>query len=188
MGSSETQTRCSRDMQRSDLHVRTRLLIRRFGVRIPGGPPRKPADITASEPRREADLPNRHQSPDLGAGLARTIASSVAASPRQCSNNTLRSVRLSKWRSTSAATIASSRGPAIGMNSGMRSIGDAIQTTANTSQSLAQRGTPGSRCRPRKSTTKLGISVASSRACDRRPMRSTQGPRPTTPQPRCQSR
>jgi hypothetical protein len=69
----------------------------------------------------------------------------------------------------SAATIASSRGPATGMNSGIRSIGDAIQTIANPSQSLALRGTLGSRNRPRKSTSRLGISLASSRACDRRP-------------------
>jgi hypothetical protein len=38
-GSTVTQTRGSEAMQRSDLHLQTRLLIRRFGVRIPGGPP-----------------------------------------------------------------------------------------------------------------------------------------------------
>jgi hypothetical protein len=42
MGSTETQMRSSEDRQRSDQHVRTRLLIRRFGVRIPGGPPATP--------------------------------------------------------------------------------------------------------------------------------------------------
>jgi len=63
------------------------------------------------------------------------------------------------------------QGPAIGMNSGIRSIGDAIHTTASPSQSLALRGTLGSRKRPRKSTSRLGISVASSRACARRPRR-----------------
>jgi hypothetical protein len=34
----ETQTRCSEAVQLPDLHRRTRPLIRRFGVRVPGGP------------------------------------------------------------------------------------------------------------------------------------------------------
>ena len=33
-----TRARCSEDSQPSDMHLRTRLLIRRFGVRVPGGP------------------------------------------------------------------------------------------------------------------------------------------------------
>jgi hypothetical protein len=38
------QTASSDDIQRSDQHSSTRLLIRRFGVRIPGGPPSLRAD------------------------------------------------------------------------------------------------------------------------------------------------
>jgi len=42
LGSQETQTAAQKDAQRSDLNLRTRLLILRFGVRIPGGPPANP--------------------------------------------------------------------------------------------------------------------------------------------------
>jgi hypothetical protein len=38
MGIKETQTHSSEPMQCSDLQLHTGLLIRRFGVRIPGGP------------------------------------------------------------------------------------------------------------------------------------------------------
>jgi len=41
-GSAEKQTCCSYGSRSSDLHSRTRLLIRRFRVRVPGGPPPKP--------------------------------------------------------------------------------------------------------------------------------------------------
>lgn len=39
MGTTETQTRSSEDHERYHLRVLGRLLIRRFGVRVPGGPP-----------------------------------------------------------------------------------------------------------------------------------------------------
>ena len=39
MGSSETQTCSSGYLRPSDLHLETKLLIRRFRVRVPGGPP-----------------------------------------------------------------------------------------------------------------------------------------------------
>src|SRR6266545_7214164 len=42
MGIVETQTACSRAPQGPDLYLRTTLLIRRFRVRVPGGPPAKP--------------------------------------------------------------------------------------------------------------------------------------------------
>jgi hypothetical protein len=42
MGCVETQITSSDGVRLSDQHSFTRLLIRRFGVRIPGGPPRKP--------------------------------------------------------------------------------------------------------------------------------------------------
>jgi hypothetical protein len=42
MSTTETQTRSSKAVRGSDLHLRTRLLIRRFWVRVPGGPPPKP--------------------------------------------------------------------------------------------------------------------------------------------------
>jgi len=38
MGCVETKTASSNDIHRSDLHSSIRLLIRRFRVRIPGGP------------------------------------------------------------------------------------------------------------------------------------------------------
>ena len=45
--------------------------------------------------------------------------------PRQWASITAGSLRLRTWRRTRRATIASSRGPATGMNSGSRSMGDA---------------------------------------------------------------
>ena len=55
--------------------------------------------------------------------------------------------------------MASSRGPAIGMNSGMRSIGEAIQTAAKPSQIFELRGTLGSLSSPRNRIKRFGIKV-----------------------------
>jgi hypothetical protein len=55
---------------------------------------------------------------------SRRISFSVRSDPGQCSRSTLSPLACSKWRRTSAATIASSSWPAMGMKSGMRSKGN----------------------------------------------------------------
>lgn len=57
----------------------------------------------------------------------------------------------------------------MGMNSGIKSIGEAIQTAANPSQNFELRETLASRSSPRKRTRRFGINVASSRAFARWP-------------------
>jgi hypothetical protein len=61
--------------------------------------------------------------------------------------------------------------PAIGMNSGMRSMGDANQATPNRRRSFELRGTRGSLRSPRNSQMRLGRKAAISRAAVRRPAR-----------------
>ena len=79
MGGIETQTPC-------DLHVYIRLLIRRFGVRIPGGPPVNPqVDGLGGPPHhqhattRPVFVPSRTPSLILALGYAQVIAKAITA-------------------------------------------------------------------------------------------------------------
>jgi hypothetical protein len=66
MSITETHTSSSESSQRCDLHVRTRLLIRRFGVRVPGGPP-------TSDPLHRVRSRNRHAVRRITRSPARTV-------------------------------------------------------------------------------------------------------------------
>jgi hypothetical protein len=68
-------------------------------------------------------------------------------------------------------TTASSRGPRTGMNSGMRSMGEATHEAPKISSILDLLGTRGSRTRPLNSLRRFGNSVATSRPAVRRPPR-----------------
>ena len=94
----------------------------------------------------------------------RTSLSITSSFPRQCERTTSAPAERTRLRRTRAATIASSSGPAIGMNSGIRSIGDAIHVIATSTSSLERRGTRVSWSSPRNRWSRFGISRTRSRA------------------------
>jgi hypothetical protein len=105
--------------------------------------------------------------------LRRSSRFSVVGSPRQCSVTTSGPAFRRRWRRIRTATTASSSGPRMGMNSGIRSMGDANQTAPTTSSAFEPRGTRGSRERPLNRTSRLGSSSAISLAAVRRPIRNS---------------
>src|SRR5207245_1240205 len=98
---------------------------------------------------------------------SRSSLCSVAGSPRQCSATTPSPAVLSTLRKIRAATTASSKGPRTGMNSGIRSMGEAIHAAPKSKSPFELLGTRGSRINPLNREARLGRKAAISRAAAR---------------------